>query len=246
MISRRTFLKYSGIAAVSLGAGIAAGKIFPPGKKKQFSLSALVPGDENLISEVVKQFKVKSGAGCTPVILAEEKAKRIILKAYGQSYSSFPYTAETVSIKMIELPERAPGDLLLSDNINSIQIPEKYFDKDLSALRTKLKDRQAVYLLVADYVGQDFISSFIIPSKKNLVIENENGLMDKIDLSKSYKELNISGPQGITSVRVENNSAHVHSATCRNKICILSGNAAQTGDVIACAPNKIIIRIENT
>ncbi len=76
------------------------------------------------------------------------------------------------------------------------------------------------------------------------MIENNNGVFDKIPLISTYKNVKVDGPQGKTEIEISNGLVKVTKSTCRHKLCEKSRYAANIGDVIACAPNKVLIRIE--
>ncbi len=77
-----------------------------------------------------------------------------------------------------------------------------------------------------------------------VVLENEKGIVDKINLSKSYKNILIDGPQGKTALQISDGLAHVHKSTCRHSLCTKAGFISKAGSIIACAPNKVLIRID--
>ena len=68
-------------------------------------------------------------------------------------------------------------------------------------------------------------------------------MVDRISLENNYKNILIDGPQGKTGIKIENGVAQVHTSTCRHGICkhtVASG----VGNIIACAPNKVLVKIE--
>jgi hypothetical protein len=81
-------------------------------------------------------------------------------------------------------------------------------------------------------------------NQKEIVIENKNGVFDKIPLNSIYKNIIVDGPQGETEIEINNGLVKVTKSTCKHKLCEKSQYAANVGDVIACAPNKVLIRIE--
>ncbi|MBK7630238.1 MAG: NusG domain II-containing protein [Ignavibacteriales bacterium] len=86
------------------------------------------------------------------------------------------------------------------------------------------------------------MSSIFKSNRKEIVIENERGLVDRISLNKNYKNVFVDGPLGKTGFKIENGIAQVHTSTCRHGICkhtVASG----VGNVIACAPNKVLVKV---
>jgi len=58
------------------------------------------------------------------------------------------------------------------------------------------------------------------------------------------KDLEFTGPLGITYITIKNNKAFFTDSPCANKICIHTAAAQKNGDWIACLPNRIFLRIE--
>lgn len=57
-------------------------------------------------------------------------------------------------------------------------------------------------------------------------------------------ELEVEGPLGITYVEIEDGTVRVTASPCREKICIAAGEVSQSGEWIACLPNRVFLRIE--
>lgn len=53
----------------------------------------------------------------------------------------------------------------------------------------------------------------------------------------------IPGPYGKTVVEVRDGAAVVVSATCPERLCMAMGSIRRQGDVIACLPNRVLVRI---
>ena len=54
----------------------------------------------------------------------------------------------------------------------------------------------------------------------------------------------IPGPHGETVVAIRDGRACVVSASCPNKVCMGMGAAARQGELIACVPNALLLRVE--
>jgi len=52
------------------------------------------------------------------------------------------------------------------------------------------------------------------------------------------------GPLGDTEITIAAGKVAVSRASCPLKVCMRMGAASQTGDLIACVPNRLVIRIE--
>lgn len=246
MISRRSFLKIMGAGAAAAGAGFGTGKLFNGyDQSKSFSVHGFLPADEKLISEAVTAFVKRTGNGSQPVIMAEAKLKDIIASAYSSAGVNNSFMSPGSSrFQIHKISSRVKGDILISDNNRAVYDPAEDFTGSFLSLRGKLQNREAEFFFSAEYSESSFLRGLINGNSRNVVIENEKGVFDRIALNTEYKSINVAGPQGTTVLRIENSSVHVHSASCRHNLCKQSGAASRTGDIIACAPNKVIVKIE--
>ena len=239
MISRRSFLRLSGLAAAALTAGYGAGKIVNSGKEEFFTVYGFIPADDSVVKSLVSSFQHKVNSG-TPVILAEERWHKIISQALPSTSSS----GSNTSISIVKLNEKISSDILICDNTNKIFNPETDFNRMFTEIRSKIKNRKAEYIFTAEYRKRDLISRLFNTKEKVVVIENEKGIAERINLNNSYKNIVVNGPQGKTGVAIKNGLVHIHTASCKHQICRHSGFISEPGKLIACAPNKVLIRIE--
>ncbi len=245
IFSRRSFLKSMGVAAAALGTGVATGNYFTEKARKSFSVNGFLPGDEQILFESVTAFANKTGNIFKPLIIAENKIKEIIQKAYfSVDKENGFFDNGNITFRVVKINSNINSDILLSDNFNSIYDPLEDFSGGFILLRNKLQNRKAEYFFTATYEEKNFLNK-IFDHEKFAVIENEKGLADKIELNKDYKSISVNGTQGKTILKVESGKVHVHSSACRHELCKLSGFASKRGDFIACAPNKVIIKIES-
>lgn len=244
MISRRNFLKITGLSSVALGAGFTAGKLVGNKKSVYFAVHGFIPADEQVIGNLVTAFKNKVKSNSEPVVIADSKIGEIInrfdLKSGKENFSN----SGTITYRLKRLIEQVDSDIIVSDASNSV-----YSLNDLNSsfenVRTGLRNRKAEFLFTAEYKETDLLSSILNSDRKEVVVENEKGLVDKISLNNNYKNILIDGPQGKTGLKIENGIARVHTSTCRHGICKHSV-ASGVGNIIACAPNKVLIKIEQS
>ncbi|MCQ2610385.1 MAG: NusG domain II-containing protein [Treponema sp.] len=59
------------------------------------------------------------------------------------------------------------------------------------------------------------------------------------------ERLEIEGPQGITTVVIKDGQVCVEDSPCPNKTCIKGGWISKPGQWLCCAPNQVIILIED-
>jgi len=243
MISRRNFLKIAGLTSVALGAGYTTGKLTGNSKTINYTVHGFIPFDEQVIANLVSSFKNKVKSNSEPVIISDSKIGEIInridLNLRKENYS----TSGSITYRLKRLDKQIDSDIIVSDANNSV-----YSLDDLSSafenIRTGLKNRKADFLFTAEYTETDFLSSIFKSGSKEVVIENEKGLVDRISLDKNYRNILIDGPQGKTGIKIENGIAQVHTSTCRHGIC-KHALASGVGNIIACAPNKILVKIES-
>lgn len=242
MISRRNFLKIAGLTTVALGAGYTTGKLTRDSKNINYTVHGFIPADENIILNLVTAFKSKVRSNSEPVVIADSKIGEIInrvdLNLRKENYSN----SGSITYRLKRLDKQIDSDIILSDSRNSVYSLDN-LNSAFENIRATLKNRKADYLFTAEYYETDFLSSIFKSNKKEVVIENEKGLVEKISLEKDYKNILIDGPQGKTGLKIEKGIAQVHTSTCRHGICKHT-IASNTGNIIACAPNKILIKIE--
>jgi len=57
--------------------------------------------------------------------------------------------------------------------------------------------------------------------------------------------VDLDGPLGKTHLVIDEKGAYVTSSPCPRKVCLSMGPARYSGDLLACVPNRIMVRIEN-
>ena len=241
MISRRNFLKIAGLSSVALGAGFTAGKLVGNKKSVYFAVHGFIPADEQVIANLVASFKNKVKSNSDPVIISSTKIGEAITRFDFNARRESFYNNGSITYRIQRLDKSVNSDIIVSDANNSV-----YSINDLNSsfenIRSGLKNRKADLLFTAEYKETDFLSSLLNSDRKEVVIENEKGIVDRISLNGTYKNILIDGPQGKTGLKIENGIARVQTSTCRHGICKHS-IANGVGNIIACAPNKVLIKI---
>ncbi len=242
MVSRRSFLKIAGLSTVAIGAGFTTGKLVGNSKSANYTLHGFIPADEQVITNLVSAFKNKIKSNTEAIVVADSKfgeiINRIDLKSRKENFSN----SGSITYRLKRLDKQIDSDIIVSDANNSVYSLDDFTSR-LINIRSDIKNRKADYFFTAEYSETDFLSSIFKSNKKEVVIENEKGLVDRISLENNYKNILIDGPQGKTGLKIENGFVKVHSSTCRHGICkhtIASG----VGNIIACAPNKVLVKIE--
>jgi hypothetical protein len=57
------------------------------------------------------------------------------------------------------------------------------------------------------------------------------------------QQLAVPGPLGTTQVLIQDGQAAITASPCRAKICVQTGPIEQSGQMIVCVPNKVVVRI---
>jgi len=111
-------------------------------------------------------------------------------------------------------------------------------------IRDEIRNQTARIKLICEYRKENLLNK-IIPDEKNVIVEVENEIIEKLSLSKNYKNVSVNGASGNVQFSIENQKVTVISSSCRNKLCVYSGKIESLNQNIVCAPNKLVIRIGN-
>jgi hypothetical protein len=214
MMTRKKFLKLSSISTLAVSSGFAARKLLGRPENKHYSVYGFLPSDEKIITEVVRVFAATVKSNSIPIINADDDYKFLLQKIVrNRKQTSFSNTG-SVSYSVKPLIKYVNSDIIISDNSKSIYSIKNDFTDEFLEIRSILCGAEANIFFTATYKQSNNLSSLFSSNQKEIVIENNNGLVK------------------------------VTKSTCRHKLCEKSRYAANVGDVIACAPNKVLIRIE--
>ncbi|GAB4286276.1 MAG: hypothetical protein Kow0098_01260 [Ignavibacteriaceae bacterium] len=241
MLSRKDFIRISAISLLSFTAGHFTKIITRDTPSDQIFISALVPGDISVISKLISALTDYIGSYAKPVIDADREYYQLINSAhYNALKKNYIPDGEVIySFKKLTLP--VPADIVFGDRNSLIYSPDE-FTSILSDIRHSLKGRKAEFLFTALYKETDLLTYLSGPRENSVVIENEKGIVDKIILKKNYNEINVPGAIGNTGLTIQNGIVRVNSSTCRNGLC-KNTIATTSGNLIVCAPNKLMIKI---
>ncbi|HKJ04205.1 MAG TPA: NusG domain II-containing protein [Geopsychrobacteraceae bacterium] len=103
-------------------------------------------------------------------------------------------------------------------------------------------DRYLVLVLVL-LVGASFLLPFSRRSGAEVIVDVQDRTVFTAPLDQA-RRFDIEGPLGMTQVEIDNGAVRMLSSPCPQKICIGLGKARRTGDLLACVPNRIVVRIE--
>lgn len=103
-------------------------------------------------------------------------------------------------------------------------------------------DRYLV-LILALLVATSFLLSFGKEPGARIIVEADNRAVFTAPLDDA-RRFEIEGPLGTTLMEIESGAVRVLSSPCPQKICIGLGEARRSGDLLACVPNRVVVRIE--
>lgn len=107
-------------------------------------------------------------------------------------------------------------------------------------------------LKIGDYVVSVLIILFILVYYSlTLFVSSQNKIVEVIDYKNNvYRysvndvcRLTISGPYGVTEIRINDGKVWVEKASCPHKTCKHMGTINKMGEMIVCIPNRILIQI---
>lgn len=108
--------------------------------------------------------------------------------------------------------------------------------------RTSWLDRLLVALLLAAT-----LASFALvgrgPAGSRLLVEHAGAVIFTAPL-KVDREVRLRGDLGETLLVIKDGRVCFREAPCRNRVCIGMGEVGRGGDLLACVPNGLLVRIE--
>lgn len=83
----------------------------------------------------------------------------------------------------------------------------------------------------------------VAPTGMRVVVTSGGQTCFVADLGQTHS-IDLDGPLGKTHLVIDEQGAYVTGSPCPRKICIAMGPAKRAGDLLACVPNRIMVRIE--
>jgi len=96
-------------------------------------------------------------------------------------------------------------------------------------------------LLGASLLGIAAVASAPTGARVLVMAEGEPRFSSSLD---QHQEFGVAGALGETRFSTDATGVRVISSPCPRKICMSMGAAKETSDLIACVPNRILVRIE--
>ena len=92
-------------------------------------------------------------------------------------------------------------------------------------------------LLVVGVVGYFILNN--AEAGKTVVIKSNGKIIETIPLTENGFETEVNG----VVVCVEDGKAYVKDSTCKDKVCVNSGELSKSGESAVCAPNGVSVQI---
>lgn len=108
--------------------------------------------------------------------------------------------------------------------------------------RMTILDRGIVLLLLLATVASFALLKKTAPGER-LVVE-QNGRVIYTAPLQGERQIRLPGPLGETELVIHHGRACIVSSPCPLKVCIGMGEVARSGQVLACVPNQLLVRIE--
>lgn len=83
----------------------------------------------------------------------------------------------------------------------------------------------------------------LAPKGRTLVVERQGRVILTAPLDEP-RTLALQGPLGETLLEIRDGQACVKSSPCPNQVCLGMGKVGRGGQILACVPNQILVRIE--
>ena len=241
MFNRRSFLKTAILGGAAFGAGLKLGGAFDGATGRRVVLHGFVPADETAVAGVLSAFlNLDGGRLPAPVVDAPAAWRPTVAGALRTASDRYVRGGEQVlTVQVTPLESALPADIMLSQGSRVLD-PAGGFGRDLVSLRERLQGRQARVAVSCRLEDRPDA----LAGDRVLVVENENGVQDRIALDGRSRRLDLRGPVGVTAVALDGNGARVIGASCRHATCRLQGTVSRPGELIACAPNRLVLRVE--
>lgn len=103
-------------------------------------------------------------------------------------------------------------------------------------------DRLVVLLLLLA-AGASFAFFGQRPKGRQVIVEQGGRVVFTAPL-RTDRTVALAGPHGETVVAIRHGHACIAAASCPNKVCMGMGEVSRQGELIACVPNGLLLRVE--
>jgi len=241
MIDRRSFLKSVLLGGAAFSAGLKLGDLAGPEARGRVVLHGFVPADEAAVRGVLDAFLALDGDRIpVPIVDVPPAWRRPVARSLQQGADRFVRGGRRCfTVQVTNLEQKLPADILLQRE-GRVLDPSGGFGWRMLAMREGLRGRDALVAVSCRLEERPDV----LAGDRVLVIENENGEHDRVALDGTTRRIELRGPAGRTTVQVDAHGARVVAASCRHATCRLQGVVSRPGELIACAPNRLVLRVE--
>ncbi len=113
--------------------------------------------------------------------------------------------------------------------------------RDLLRRTTALDKAIVVVLFASALAGAAWAAT--APGGERIVAESAGRIVFTAPLG-ADRTFSLQGPLGETIVALRGGAARILDSPCVHKVCMGMGEVGRSGDLLACVPNRIILRIE--
>lgn len=82
------------------------------------------------------------------------------------------------------------------------------------------------------------------PRGSHVLVTSGDRLCFAAPLDRPYS-VDIAGPLGMTHLVIDDQGVRITASPCPRKLCLAMGPARHTGELLACVPNRILVRIDS-
>jgi hypothetical protein len=241
MTSRRTFFKTALLGGAAFAAGLQLGSAFGDPRRQRVTLHGFVPAEDRDVERLLATF-LDAEPGALPAPSLDVPARWRAVVAGGLRHAAARYghdrsRAFDVQVSLLERP--LPADIMVQQH-DRVLDPASGFSRRLLALREDLRGRQAQLAVTCRLMPRPEATA----AARTLVVTTERGEHDRIALAGPDRRLELDGPAGKTTVIAGASGARVIAASCRHETCRRLGAIGQPGEVLACAPNRLVLQVE--
>ncbi len=107
--------------------------------------------------------------------------------------------------------------------------------------RMTLLDR-GIVIVLALACAASFWGLGKAPRGAEVVVEREGSVVFRAPLG-TDRTVTLEGPLGKTVLSIRDRQACILSSPCPHKVCMGMGHIAQQGELLACVPNRVLVRV---
>lgn len=112
-----------------------------------------------------------------------------------------------------------------------------------AVLRRMTRLDRVIVLFLLLGAGAAFVLAGNAPRGARVVVEQTGRVVFSAPLAID-RTVTLTGPLGETVLEIRDGQACITSSPCPHKVCIGMGRIARQGELLACVPNELLVRIE--